>query len=108
MTVSVRVVVGAAPNAWAIARLYCADGILQEEIRSVLRLRKSTGLKAAQRVGIQLPQARWERLQKADDLAREAVGCNAGLGGNRAIASDMATLWFELLKASFCRENQIL
>jgi hypothetical protein len=33
------------------------------------------------RVGIQLPRARWESLQKANDLAREAVSCNAGLDG---------------------------
>jgi len=39
---------------------------------------------AAQRVGIQLPRARrTERLQKADDLVREAVGCNGGLGRQR-------------------------
>jgi hypothetical protein len=34
----------------------------------------------AQRVGIQLPRARWQSLSKSNDLAREAVGCNAGLG----------------------------
>ncbi len=35
---------------------------------------------AAQRLAVQLPRARWERLQKANDLAREAVSCNGGLG----------------------------
>jgi hypothetical protein len=36
---------------------------------------------AAQRFGIQLPRARCiERLQKANDLTRDAVNCNAGLG----------------------------
>ena len=34
----------------------------------------------AQRVGIQLPRARWGKPSKNNDLAREAVGCNAGLG----------------------------
>jgi predicted SnoaL-like aldol condensation-catalyzing enzyme len=34
------------------------------------------------RIGVQLPRARCtERLQKRPDLAREAVSCNAGLGG---------------------------
>jgi hypothetical protein len=28
---------------------------------------------------------RWECLSKANDLAREAVGCNGGLGGNSGI-----------------------
>ena len=37
---------------------------------------------AVQRVGIQLLRARWERLQNTNDLAREAVSCNAGLGGD--------------------------
>jgi hypothetical protein len=37
---------------------------------------------AAQRVGIQLPRARCTgSRQKTNDLAREAVNCNAGLGG---------------------------
>jgi len=36
---------------------------------------------AAERVGIQLPRARREKCQDANDLAREAVCCNAGLGG---------------------------
>jgi hypothetical protein len=36
---------------------------------------------AAERFGIQLPRARCiERPQKKNDLAREAVSCNAGLG----------------------------
>ena len=35
----------------------------------------------AQRFGIQLPRARWNKLLKTNDLAREAVSCNAGLGG---------------------------
>ena len=36
----------------------------------------------AQRVGIQLPRARCKkRVQKAYDLAREAVSCNAVLAG---------------------------
>ena len=34
----------------------------------------------AERVGIQLPRARWYRLSKANDLAREAVSCNAVFG----------------------------
>jgi hypothetical protein len=34
----------------------------------------------AQRIGIQLPRARWKRPSKANDLAREAVSWNAGLG----------------------------
>jgi hypothetical protein len=39
-------------------------------------------MKAAERVGIQLPRARCtERVQKRHDLAREAVNCNAVLGG---------------------------
>jgi hypothetical protein len=37
---------------------------------------------AAQRIAVQLPRARWNSLQKANDLAREAVGCNGGLGGS--------------------------
>jgi hypothetical protein len=36
---------------------------------------------ATQRFGIQLPRAHWEKPSKPNDLAREAVGCNAGLGG---------------------------
>jgi len=36
---------------------------------------------APQRLGIQLPRARWKRPSKPNDLAREAVSCNAGLGG---------------------------
>jgi hypothetical protein len=36
---------------------------------------------AAQRVGIQLPRARWSKPSKSNDLAREAVSCNAGLDG---------------------------
>ncbi|MBK9940585.1 MAG: hypothetical protein IPP13_03045 [Kouleothrix sp.] len=36
---------------------------------------------ATQRVGIQLPRARWESFQNTNDLAREAVSCNAGLDG---------------------------
>jgi hypothetical protein len=41
---------------------------------------------AAQRFGIQLPRARRTgRLQKPNDLAREAVSCNAGLGRARLI-----------------------
>jgi len=36
----------------------------------------------AERVGIQLPRARCiESHSKPNDLAREAVSCNAGLGG---------------------------
>jgi hypothetical protein len=35
---------------------------------------------AAERFGIQLPRARRDELQKPNDLAREAVSCNAGLG----------------------------
>src|SRR4051794_5071371 len=37
---------------------------------------------AAQRIGIQLPQAPTETPSKPNDLAREAVSCNAGLGGS--------------------------
>jgi hypothetical protein len=35
----------------------------------------------AQRFGIQLPRARRQKPSKKDDLAREAVNCNAGLDG---------------------------
>jgi hypothetical protein len=38
---------------------------------------------AAQRFAVQLPQARHTNCQKANDLAREAVGWNGGLGGWR-------------------------
>jgi hypothetical protein len=34
---------------------------------------------SAQRFGIQLPQARWAKPSKTNDLAREAVCCNAVL-----------------------------
>ena len=37
---------------------------------------------AAERLGIQLPRARWRSLQKPDDLAREVVNCNAVSDGN--------------------------
>jgi len=48
-------------------------------------------IKAAQRIGIQLPQARdTGSCQKANDLAREAVSCNAVLG--RTHRSGMAFL----------------
>ena len=41
---------------------------------------------AAQRIGVQLPQARCSGIyQKTGDLAREAVNCNAGFG--RAVLS---------------------
>jgi len=33
----------------------------------------------AERLGIQLPRARWKQASKTNDLAREAVCCNAGL-----------------------------
>jgi hypothetical protein len=36
---------------------------------------------AAQRVAVQLPQARCHHLQKTTDLAREAVSCNGMFGG---------------------------
>jgi hypothetical protein len=36
---------------------------------------------AAERIAVQPPQARHETGQKANDLARAAVGCNGGLGG---------------------------
>jgi len=36
---------------------------------------------AAQRLGIQLPRARLVAHSKSNDLAREAVNCNAVLGG---------------------------
>jgi len=36
---------------------------------------------AAQRLAVQPPQAHRKTCQKANDLAREAVGCNGGLGG---------------------------
>jgi hypothetical protein len=38
------------------------------------------GTRAAQRVGIQLPRARRRYASKKNDLAREAVSCNAVLG----------------------------
>jgi len=37
---------------------------------------------AAQRIGIQLPRARWQKPPKTNDLGREAVSCNAGLDGS--------------------------
>jgi hypothetical protein len=40
---------------------------------------------AAERVGIQLPRARWVMPSKTNDLAREAVSCNAVLGHCLAI-----------------------
>ena len=44
----------------------------------------AVSLRAPQRVGIQLSRARCTELhQKANDLAREAVNCNAGLGGQQ-------------------------
>ena len=36
--------------------------------------------RAAQRVAVQLPRAHGTAFQKPSDLAREAVGCNGGLG----------------------------
>ena len=36
----------------------------------------------AQRIAVQLPRAHCTGCRKANDLAREAVSCNAGLGGN--------------------------
>jgi hypothetical protein len=36
---------------------------------------------SAQRVAHQPPQARHKNGQKPNDLAREAVSCNGGLGG---------------------------
>jgi hypothetical protein len=44
---------------------------------------------AAQRDAVQLPRARPANCQKANDLAREAVGCNGGLG---ALATDTGLL----------------
>jgi len=35
---------------------------------------------AAQRIAVQPPRARRKNCQKANDLAREAVDCNGGLG----------------------------
>jgi hypothetical protein len=43
---------------------------------------------AVQRVGIQLPRARRKKSLKSNDLAREAVNCNARLG---------AYVWFKAL-----------
>jgi hypothetical protein len=37
-------------------------------------------LSAAQRIAVQLPQAHRKNCQKANDLARAAVGWNGGLG----------------------------
>ena len=45
--------------------------------------RGKAGIEAAQRIGVQLPQARCTSFyQKTHDLAREAVNCNAVLGGD--------------------------
>ena len=44
------------------------------EIEITLRLRR------AQRFGVQLPRAQAQAFLKNDDLAREAVNCNAVLG----------------------------
>jgi hypothetical protein len=41
---------------------------------------------AAERVGIQLLRARRSRATKSNDLAREAVNCNAVLDGSTDIA----------------------
>ena len=57
--------------------------------------------KATQRFGIQLPRARRKiSPPKSNDLAREAVSCNAGLGRTAAVALG--------LMASFehCREPE--
>ena len=35
---------------------------------------------AAERLGIQVPRARLQQAKKMNDLTREAVSCNAGLG----------------------------
>jgi hypothetical protein len=44
---------------------------------------------AAQRVAVQLPQAHRKNCQKANDLARAAVGCNGGLGVGLVNASSL-------------------
>ncbi|MEO7909812.1 MAG: hypothetical protein ABIV47_09200 [Roseiflexaceae bacterium] len=41
---------------------------------------------SAQRVAVQPPQARHKNCHKTNDLAREAVGWNGGLGGLAADA----------------------
>jgi hypothetical protein len=54
-----------------------------------------------QRSGIQLPRARCIRSpQKSDDLAREAVSCNAGLGRTAAVARGL------LASFDHCRERE--
>ena len=40
-------------------------------------------LRLAQRVGVQLPRAQAQTFLKSTDLVREAVNCNAVLGGVR-------------------------
>jgi hypothetical protein len=43
---------------------------------------------AVQRLGIQLPRARWESLQNTNDLAREAVSCMPVLDGTGFMVAD--------------------
>lgn len=60
--------------------------IVRTGLNRRIRIRKSVGtsLMAAERVGVQLPRARCSDFhQKTDDLAREAVNCNAMLDGGQ-------------------------
>src|SRR3954470_8777300 len=62
-------------------------GVLRAEYIKSLRiiLQLWEGLERAERVGVQLPRACCTgSRQNSHDLAREAVGCNAGLGRNPA------------------------
>src|SRR4051812_31028502 len=45
----------------------------------------------AQRIAVQLPQAHRTSCQNADDLAREAVGCNGVFGRSRSSISLVST-----------------
>ncbi len=52
---------------------------------------------AAERYGIQLPRARWRKPQEPNDLAREAVSCNAGLDGSADIGPEVRISFSVLL-----------
>ena len=58
--------------------------VMRQHTTCCPRFRYGVRLSPAQRVGVQLPRARCTRShQKNYDLAREAVNCNAVLGGFR-------------------------
>jgi hypothetical protein len=54
---------------------------------------------AAERLAVQLPRARRRNLSKPNDLAREAVGCNGGLGRASWCAS---CLWHGITHNQLC------